>query len=391
MARASIRTWLPLDRWAQLIGGINPLHFNQLFLSNLPNCGSVWYQWEWQASDQVSREEIAQAIHSAEEMISTEVGYNLLPDWSKDVDLVPTKYMDPSMGISPPLSIGYRLKTIEIPTAYYIQGGVRAVASISLGAAVTTHDLDGDGWSETCRVSVTSSIDPNEIRLFFSGHSGSPEWEIRPISISGTSPNYVLEFKRWLMVKQTLLERMNTTPLDASDSASFETTVDVYRVYTDPSDQAELIYSRDIGGSWDMETGVLEGVDPRLGIVSYTPGTWDPTTETYLSTSIACRDPDRVKFNYLSGYRLNSSLHTMDPFWEKAVAYFSIAFLSRSVCDCSNISDFVDHWKEDLAMIVPSSVSYQLPYEMVKNPFGTARGALFAWQACHQNGRKITR
>jgi len=390
MARASIRTWLSLDRWAQIVGGISPLHFNQLYLQSMPTCGSVWFQWEWQASDQVSREEIAQSIQIAELMISGEVGYNLMPDWISNEEGSPPRFMSPELPYLPTYTAAGRPKTLEVQKAYYIQGGRRAVTAITLNVAVTTHDLDSDGWSETCRSSVVTTVDPTEIGVFFPGHLGETEYEIRPTKVTGTSPNYTIEFKRWLMVKQAPLERISPAPLDATVATNFETVVDVYRVWTDPSHQAELIYSADSMGTFDISDGALEGIDPRLGVVSYVPGTWDPTTSAFLSNCSESRDPDRLKLNYLSGYRLNG-LWKLDPFWERAITYFSLAFLSRPVCDCSNVSDFVDHWVEDLGEIIPQQKSFQLPYEMVKNPFGTKRGAIFAWNCCHQNGRKITR
>src|SRR3990167_9887743 len=84
MARSDIKTWMPLDRWFQIIG-IKPLHANQLASNNLlPDnvCGEVWFQYSHQHADRVGRDDIAMAIQAAELEIAAEVGYNLMPDWT---------------------------------------------------------------------------------------------------------------------------------------------------------------------------------------------------------------------------------------------------------------------------------------------------------------------
>jgi len=61
MARSDIRTWLPLDEFAQIIG-LDPLGFNGLHSPTLQRntvCGDVFFQQDWQHSDRLGRDTIA--------------------------------------------------------------------------------------------------------------------------------------------------------------------------------------------------------------------------------------------------------------------------------------------------------------------------------------------
>ena len=82
MARADQYTWLPLERWRELLG-ICPFSFNQLVSEDglVPSgdCGEVWFQHAYQNTDYTAREDVAEAIRGAERNIASEAGYHLLP------------------------------------------------------------------------------------------------------------------------------------------------------------------------------------------------------------------------------------------------------------------------------------------------------------------------
>ncbi|KKL63848.1 hypothetical protein LCGC14_2170980, partial [marine sediment metagenome] len=66
MSRAQTPTKLPLATWAKILQ-MNPLHFEGV---NIPEqtvvyCNTAMMQHNWQASDAVSREEIADALECA--------------------------------------------------------------------------------------------------------------------------------------------------------------------------------------------------------------------------------------------------------------------------------------------------------------------------------------
>ena len=80
MARAETITKLPLDRWAALMG-INPTHFNGVYVPSAEPtvCEQPWLAFAWQAANRVGREEVAEAIASAEADLEGDLRYRLIP------------------------------------------------------------------------------------------------------------------------------------------------------------------------------------------------------------------------------------------------------------------------------------------------------------------------
>jgi hypothetical protein len=290
---------------------------------------------------------------------------------------------------------------------YLISGGIRASSLIDDALAVVRSDEDGDSYDETCTVTFATTVtDPCEIRLYYPGEGGDPAWEIRPITVSISAGTATVVFKIWQIVEKTLLTRINPDPVDAATAANFETTVDAYRVYNDPSQMATLLWEQDpvlcdsCNGtgcercSHAAQTACLLARDRRLGFFAYEPATWDADDEEYDSAGLAVqRDPDQLRLWYYAGWeakdpRITCPRVQMDPYWEKAVAHFAAALLDRPICACNNAREYAEHWREDLARIGQDR-SFQVTPEDLGNPFGTMRGALHAWKAVQREGRKV--
>ena len=83
----------------------------------------------------------------------------------------------------------------------------------------------------------------------------------------------------------------------------------------------------------------------------------------------------------------------MDPVWARAVTYLSLTFMTRPLCGCNNIQQLARRMTEDLAAVVSSvsvSQSFRINDRMLNNPWGTMRGAVYAWQvASSMSDRKI--
>lgn len=401
------RTWLSLDRWAQIIG-INPLHFHQLASNTLiPNnvCGDVFFQYSWQHSDRIGRDEICMAIRAAELEIAAEVGYNLLPDWTEEERLeYPQPFLPGSYNLNG-LNVRGMLNSVELRRGHIISGGIRTQALIQANAPIVRSDVDGDGFAETCTVTVATVLsDTNEIRAYYAGQGGDDAWEIRPISVSIVGANAVITFKVWQVSLATSLFAIDPQPLDADLAASFETEIDVYRVYNDPGTQVQFLWENNAG--WDCcgscvacqlgtQAGCFHLRDARLGLAVPAPATWDSRTQEFTGVEwSACRAPDQIRFWYYSGYRnprLDRSYVTMDPFWEYAVAYYAASKLDRPVCGCSNVNQFIDHWRRDLLINKNDDANFNVTPEMLSNKLGTTMGALYAYKRVHQNGMRISK
>ena len=80
-------TLLSLDGYAKILG-LNPVHFATGATPGLTpmvmpsgGCDDVWWKYDWQDSDKVSKWQLAQLIQQAEEEIANVVGYWPAPMW----------------------------------------------------------------------------------------------------------------------------------------------------------------------------------------------------------------------------------------------------------------------------------------------------------------------
>jgi hypothetical protein len=94
------------------------------------------------------------------------------------------------------------------------------------------------------------------------------------------------------------------------------------------------------------------------------------------------RSPDIVRLWYYAGLRnkdLDCPTVTIDPDWERTVAYFAAALLDRPICECNNVQAWVRHWQRDLA-IAGEEEGLSISPADLDSEFGTRRGAVAAWR-----------
>jgi hypothetical protein len=401
--RNGYRTWLSIQRWAQLMG-IDMLHFNQLNSATLQRtvCGSVWYQFAWQDANRTSREDVMRAIAQAEQRISNFIGYPLLPTWYADEEHRPVRPARAD-AISLGLNIRGVAKTIRAGQGYVLAGGVQGKTLLSAALVFVRSDEDGDGYKETCtaNVAVTSAYTAQEIRAFYPGQNGDDYWEIRPIKVTISGLIATIVFNSWQIVDPSLQDSYSAAPIEADTDGNYLNNIDVYRVYLDPSQQVLFLWENDpcdcgVTGCADCEYtaqyGCLSVRDNRLGNLAYRPATWNATTESFDSAAWSVgRDPDKMQLSYLAGWQFPGSstpMTQMDPFWELTVAYYAAALLDRNICECTNIVNFVEAWRQDLTRSDDQG-SFQITEKVLANPFGQTRGALYARERCMDEGRRI--
>lgn len=399
---AEQQTWLSQDEWAQIIG-LNPLHFNGLASTMFGNnvCGEGFFEHSWQHSDKVGREDIRMAIKQAESQISAEVGYNLMADWTSGERLAyPQPMFAEAVGYG-----GYNarglLKSIEAPRGFLISGGVRAKALVAAGVAVLRSDYDSDGFKET--VTVTANVtftNTNWIHVYYPGKSADDCYEVRPIKVNISGGVATIEFKIWQIVAANQKDRLDADVLDAADPASYETTVDIYQVYNDPSEQVQFLWENGGGcGScaacqFGTQTGCMHFRDARLGFLAPSPGTWNSGDNQFDGAEwSACREPDQVRLWYYSGFvdpKNPRPYVELSPYWKYAVAYYAASLLDRPVCGCSNVNQFIEKWRVDL-LYADENNGYTVTPEFAANRLGTTTGALYAYRRIHQNGVRINK
>lgn len=423
MARGSTPTWLPLDRFFEIMG-VHPFSANQLNSSELAPesaCGEVWFQHMYQAPDQAAREDVADAIREAELKIASEIGYFLLPDWTVDERVVTTRPVRPELYAGVLGNVRGQSKSIESRWNMIITGGRKAKDVIVAGVTangVVLSDLDGDDYKETVTLTADVTDFPDivacEVRVYYPAGGVVPaaaldEWEVRPIRVTIVGNTATIIFKRWQIVNANLQERLNAASLDSTLDASYEDEVDLYRVSNDPQSMANLLWERSgpngcascsgtgcVACSFDTQTACLTVRNERLGIFAYEPATWDADNKLFNAARfLDCRDPDQLRIWYYSGYEskqpnVDCPRIQLDPFFEKIIAYFAAGILDRKVCSCNNSERFVEHWREDLAR-VGSEVSHQISPQDLDNPLGTQRGAIYAWKQLQRGDWRVHR
>src|SRR3990172_8866390 len=123
----STPTLLPLYRFAQIVG-LHPLHFMGVD-ANIGSaesrvCIEPIFQYTWQHSDAISREELALAIFEAEREIANELGYWPLPTWqAQERQLVPRGYGERLAATS--RDIAGDIMSVNADYGHIISGGRR--------------------------------------------------------------------------------------------------------------------------------------------------------------------------------------------------------------------------------------------------------------------------
>lgn len=411
MARATISTTIPLDRAARILG-LDPLHFNSVVSDNRParyDCDDVWLQYEWQAAGRVSRESLADALRQAEDEVFTYLGYYLTPTW---VFMEPHRLPKDARieNWSPYQSQGFP-KSIRSDKGYVLAGGVRATSTIEVGAAVVFSDEDGDDYNETATVTVATTVENDyEIRVYFPDTGPLDEWEIRPINVNldTDADQAVITFRRELIPDPDLWEKQYapddpTSTINGDDDDNFLLTVDVYRVYNDPSNHGYIVSPGSCATCSDGTcarcaatnlTVCLHVRDTRLGILAYKYAVWDEDTEQYTyPTLYPGGSEDQIFINYYTGKvdrRQQNPYRDVTPRWERMIVHYALTMLTGEPVGCDNFKEIYNYQVRDLAEIRKDS-RYVLNFDTLKNPFGTSRAGIRLWQAVERERLVVAR
>lgn len=402
MARSDIYTLIPLDRAAAILG-IDPYHFNSILTLMRPEntaCDDVWLQAAWQRYGQASRDDLAIALKSAEDLTTKYLGYSPVPRWFEDEEKLPAKPFAVELTNIRSINARGAYKSVRTNSGYVIEFGKKTKSLVEAGATITYSDGDGDGYAELATVNINTVVtEPQEIRAYFPDESGTDSWEIRPITISITSGVATITFPKYLvpLPNKWIIGPTADDPrwraIDGDNAANFVETVDVYRVYTAPAEQATFYHSAALcteddedGDGFVTGTGRLKLRDSRLGLVSYEPATWDTDDSKFVARCNAYPDPERMLISYRAGFKspdVIQPLIQMDALWERAIVYYAFTLLDRASNICDNTQNIYEHMSEDLALS-EGQRSFSLSFKDMQNPLGTTRAAIKLWRMIEQ-------
>lgn len=333
---------VPLHRYAKLIGYDECAFWGVIYegQSQTP-CDPLWSEFE--------RMTIAQALAEAQQEIEQVVGYPLCPTWvvgqlaDGDGDV---RWVD-----------GQRYRGRQRARySYLIEAGVRAIEVVASNAAVN-HASDPTVVGPL----ATTATDPAEIKVYYPGS----EREIYPSKVTIAEGSVTIQIPRCRMVKGQFTNQPKGGLLYELVS-NFLETVDVKRVYNDPSTQAELVRpgcknNACAGGCSECtHTACMHIRNARNGYVDVSPATyagdgWQP--------AYPCQRYELVRLNYRCGLQ-KLSLQA-----EMAIIRLAHAKSPEEPCSCSRTNHL---WERD------RNVPEMLTRERLNCPFGLSDGA---WQA----------
>lgn len=410
MAYASIRTLIPLDNFAKILQ-IDPIHFNSIVTDLRPElnaCDDIFAQHDWQMTGRISREAVAQALKQAEDTVISYLGYSPVPTWFEEEEHEIARPFKPELTYTRNMDIRGKKQSIDTNYGHFIEGGRKAKVLIDDAVAIVYSDSDGDGYNETATVTVTTTItEPSEICTYYPGKSGADIWEIRPTTVSIGAGVATIVFKKYQVALEVLLEKLADSigdsyrAIDGDNDANFLSTVDVYQVYNDPSEQL-YFYTEDscqtCGGTGCVacgnlaESGCMYVRDSKLGIVGVARSTWNANTESFVAASFTnSRIPDKVKIWYRAGFQnrdLDHPLIQMDPSWERLLVFYSLTLMDTEIDGCENTQRIISYMRQDLARPMAEG-TFAMASRDLDCPLGTSRAALMLWKRIVSPGVRL--
>lgn len=340
-----------LPRYAQIVRVNECLIYgvtNAPGQDNSNNCRGPWMEH--------TREWMVRYLAIAQQMIEDQVNYPLSPRWFTDeIQIYDQLNNNP----------------IQIKEGYVIEAGIKATSNISLGETI-------DQSSDPAIIGpvATAVTDENEIFIY---HPGSNQ-EIIPSSVTISGGFVTIEVPRCRTV--TIANQDNpSTGLNYNDLSNFETTVDVKRVYNDPSTNAEIVYPHQCGTLCSLngcseatQTGCIYLRNPKLGIVDvqpaiYSNGNWRGACLK------SCICPEFVRLNYKAGRTDN--IYEI----EEAIVRLAHTLIPSEFCSSCNTWQLYHRRDNEMPPV--------LTRERINCPFGEKNGAWFAWAAIVRNIRQI--
>lgn len=415
---ATMTNLLPLENWRRIIG-YNPFHFWGMSNATVPvtsACNAVVKQYAWQSDNAAGRNEIIEAIETAEKRLRDYLGFPIAPEYHSETVTWPRYYranahrtgdIDPS---------GRRI-SLRLPDNKIRAVGVETLTYIG-NAAVVLSDQDGDGLNDTFTATIATTLtDVDEIAAYFAAadrldnESAGEKWRIRPVTATISGGFATVRGRAWLLVDPVLVEGVSTANLDPTDAATLVTTIDIYRRWTNTNgstiatSQGVLIWETlPCHGWWCCCSGCCSSAtytptdsstDPaaiaqavaRVGLRDAENGRVTPGEAVRNATSgiwselswETCREPDRAVVRYLAGVPLQNQ--DVDKRYQVIVARMACAELSTRICACDTANREIYRWQYDHARTAGANdEQYAVSPEDLNNPFGTRAGQVYAWK-----------
>ncbi len=417
---------LPLEVWRASIGGYHPWHFwgwqdtEALQISSA--CQDLVYEYAYQNSMASGRADIRNAIEEAESRLREHLRYSVGRRFVVEtVDYPRPEQAGHQYGAS--IGVDGRWLNIRLSEGFIRNLGVETRTLLDTATVVLSDD-DGDGYSETFTLTVTSDVtNPDEIAVYFAaanridGEAVSERWRVLPVKVDISGTTITIKGRAWLLAKPILYRGMAVSGLDPATASNLVTQLEVYRYFTDPTGtttddcQAVLVWETqpypiwaigcDISGSGlsfttNSRDPAASGLaiaraqirDARLGEITVGRAVYDSDTGEWTGAEWGtCRQPDRVIVRYEAGAPYSEVENTWNSAgingrWDDIVARFAAAELSAKICGCDDANRELYRWQFDHGLT--GGERSRISGTDLENPFGTRSGHIYAWKRVHQ-------
>jgi len=394
MARADVKTLLPLDRYAEILQ-IDPIHFNGVVTEHRPILNAnndLWRQYGWMGSQgRGSRNELASAIQQAEQLMIEKLRYAPAPMYI-DGERHPVLHN----GLK---TIRYAPKgrqRIETEYAHVRYMGKQKMSLIEAGVPIVRSDYTGDGWEDRATITLTDASvgdieSSSEVVIVASGSDATFETEwIKNLRVTLDETTLTAIGNSAWFVDPSLWDRDSV--IDGDEEDSFLEEVDIYRVYyVQTGDDPAVLYeyeSDDYPTTLPSAAGVGTVHDHQNGFATITPADWDDDTETWNVTTLdavaVCGGLlAYINLWYVAGIALDRQGRMRNDF-ARAVAALTTARMTMPITGGGESVDKIfNYWQE-----IPRGDD-RPTYAQKECPFGPQRGAWEAWTFAVQFMRRI--
>lgn len=281
---------------------------------------------------------------------------------------------------------GWLYQSLELPDGHVSAIGRRAVASLGT-ATVIYDDTNNDYILDTATVTITLTgdnvaLDQNELGIFFRVEDGAAapaddRWKITPLTISRTGNDVTFRGHKALFTSPAIWGKEYTGQTGTSakhagrpqNADDFVYTVDIYRVYSDPSTAVELLSTHpETGQSIAYASASL--VNPLEGIIELYKAT-NQTAPTY--------KPHSVRVSYRAGLDFNQPMSN---------TLLSAIFRYANVLMPQSVGFFdrtLQMWTQD------REISKEVLAADARNPppFGISVGGMYLWKTIRPEGFRM--
>jgi len=401
MALSETTSLLGMDRWAEIMG-FNASAFNQVFDPNNPYptlCNEVWCQEAWMggvlagvidgdAGRILAREDIAEAIKSAEDIFASTCQFWPAPTWIP----APGGTVEEHNWPRPRRGRQWEYPPFNLDWGYIIEGGQRATDEILAGVLVTypvapsiTNDVATITIPGAAMTAAGASL--SEVQVFHVGQT-TEQWRIRNLTMVQNPVTLAVTITGPMAYFVDPVLWANCSPLDMTATLlgaliNFVEEVDILRVYSD-TQQSQLVFRGGINlcttppCSEACQTACVTIEDRRTSQVrtlaaSYSAGAWTGSAFTQ------GRLPDAVRVWYRAGLDLKSN-RNMQTMVEQAIARLANTYLPEAPCNCEQLRR---RWERDREEQDINTIDAALCNAAFGN---VTRGSMYAWSVIKRLG-----